>query len=593
MRKTHVFMISALLIVVGLTSHAFFFDSIRASSLQQITIPDQAELEHYIWEVPEAVNVDPYQTLDLVQELNAEIEAFMDEGRHAPWMMGNGRGGSIIYFLEPPQTLYSLALAYPYLSQGLQTRVRTFAAQEQATYHLLWNRYTWDDGLSYSNGVVTADTARRRETGVPGPYNFCGVINNCEEVWWSYAFQKLRRSFDRLYDIWFYAYRTDDWSFVESRWNNIVDSRSIIADVHNDEDLLGMPLDANESGSDDSANRRVAALIAYTRMAYHMGDTDEVAWGVDAATRAMQARLRYTDSNRPTPWDGTTDDPDVGTWEHNNASFRSANGGVFIVRRGTHFTNIPEYTELTPEIGQLLHDYAATEFAQYDQFIDIAKPAAYMQMGGNSFGGSNGGEVPNVFPHNVQGIFLAKALVMNLPGDTLSKYADVAWVKQDLFYWERLARTIDAYGTTCLEDPRTPAIECPMSMPPTLSATKTASTEASQTGDTFTYTITLIGSGVPVTVTDAIPLGTEYNPGSVDGGWFNAGLNQVEYTDGTLDIGQVHSVTFGVTTVETRTIAIINTATVTMGSYEPLYPSVTVIANSRSVFLPVVLKGYH
>lgn len=556
-----------------------------ARHVHQITIPSQSELEHYIWEVPESVNVNPYQTLELIQELSAEIETFLSEGRRAPWMMSNGRGGSIIYFLEPPQTLYSLALAYPYLSPELQTQVRAFAGQEQADYHLLWNRYAWDDGLSYSDGIVTADAARRRETGVPGPYNFCGVTGSCEEVWQSHAFQRLRGSFGRLYDIWFYAYRTGDWSFVESHWNNIVDSRSIIADVHNDEDLLGMPPDANESGGGDSANRRLAALIAYTRMADYMGDTGEVAWGVDAATRAMQARLRYADNNRPTPWDGTASTPDQTTWESNSFS----NGGIFIVRRGGHFTNIPEYVEMRPDVGRLLADYATVEFDQYDKFVNTAKPVAYLQIGSNSFGGSYGGEVPNVFPHNVQGIFLAKALVMRLPGDELVEYTDVAWVKQDYFYWERLARTIDAYGTTCLEDLRTPAIECPTGIP---SATKTASTPVPQTGDIFTYTVTLVGSGVPVTVTDTIPAGTEYYPGSVSGGWFNADLNQVEFT-GTLDAGQVHSVLFGVTLVETRTIIVTNTATVVMGSYEPWYPSVIVIANGQSVFLPVVLKGYY
>jgi uncharacterized repeat protein (TIGR01451 family) len=578
---------TATLIIIGLTGFMASPGDVRSSPLQHITVPDQAELEHYIWEVPESINVNPHQTLDLVQELRTEIETFLDEGRRAPWMMSNGRGGSIVYFLEPAQTLYSLALAYPYLPPELRAQVRAFATQEQATYDLLWGRYAWDDGLSYSNGVVTADPARRREAGVPGPYNFCGVTNNCEGVWRSYAFQKLRRTFDRLYDIWFYAYRTGDWSFVEKRWNNIVDSRRVIADVHDDEDLLGMPPDANGSGSDDSANRRVSALIAYTRMAHHMGDTAEVAWGTDAATRAMQARLSYTDSNRPTPWDGTTDDPDVGTWEHNNASFRSANGGMFIVRRGTHFTNIPEYTELSPEIGRLLHDYAAAEFAQYDQFIDIAKPAAYIQIGGNSFGGSYGGEVPNVFPHNVQGTFLAKALVVHLPADMLRQYTDIAWVKQDLFYWERLARTIDAYGTTCLENLRTPAIECPTGVP----ATKTTSNQAPQTGDTFTYTVTLIGSGVPVTVIDAIPAGTEYYPGSVSGGWFNADLNQVEFT-GTPEAGQVHSVLFGVTLVETRTVIITNTAMVIIGSNEPLYPSRIIVANGQNMFLPIISKGY-
>jgi hypothetical protein len=101
----------------------------------------------------------------------------------------------------------------------------------------------------------------------------------------------------------------------------------------------------------------------------------------------------------------------------------------------------------------------------------------------------------------------------------------------------------------------------------------------------------VIGSGVPITVTDAIPSGTVYDSGSVSGGEFNAALNQVEFT-GTLDAGQTHSVAFGVTLVETQTMVITNTATVVIGSNEPLYPSVMIIANGWSVPLPVVFKGH-
>jgi uncharacterized repeat protein (TIGR01451 family) len=122
------------------------------------------------------------------------------------------------------------------------------------------------------------------------------------------------------------------------------------------------------------------------------------------------------------------------------------------------------------------------------------------------------------------------------------------------------------------------------------SAAKTANTTAPQTGDSLTYSISLIGSGLPVTVTDPIPPGTEYSPGSISGGLFNAALNRVEYTGETLEMGQAHSVVFGVQLLETRTVPIINTATVVFGTNDPLYPSAIIIANGQSTFLPLVLK---
>jgi hypothetical protein len=374
---------------------------------------------------------------------------------------------------------------------------------------------------------------------------------------------------------------------VESEWDTVKGTRGIITDVNDDAILLGLAsMDADQTATWDSANRRLSALIAYARMADHMNDTAEVAWAVDAATRAMQARLRYINNNRPSPWDGYVDSPDQSTWEDDTLG--ASRGGLFIVRRSAHNTNIPEYREMSAEVGRLLADYAAAEFAQYNVFIDVSKPVAYTQIGPQSFGGSYAGEVLYVFPHNVQGIFLAKALVTRLPGDQLRKYVDVPWVEQDYYHWERLARAVDAYGTLCLEDLRTLAIECPLGVP---SATKSVNSRVPRTGEVVTYTITLVGRDLPITVTDQIPPGLEYRPGSVSNGSYNPTLGQVEHSS-TLTAGHVLEVTFGVTVTEEQTKTIVNTATVQIGADETLYPSALIFVNGRSLFLPVLLKSY-
>ncbi len=554
-----------------------------ASPASQISIPPQSELERYIWEVPTVSNVPSLHTTGLRDELEAEISAFLSEGRRAPWFFVNGKGSAVFYFLEPTQTMYYLALAYPYLSPALQTQVESFVGSELASYDLLgaYSRYDWAEGLTYINGAVQADPARRRETSPPGPFWYCTIAGGCEGKGGGSSYITPRKPFDRLYDIWFYAYRTGDWNYVESEWDTIKGTRGIITDVNDDAILLGLAsMDADQTATWDSANRRLSALIAYARMADHMNDTAEVAWAVDAATRAMQARLRYINNNRPTPWDGTSDSPCSSTWEANCTSV----GGLFIVRRGGHSTNIPEYKEMTADVGRLLAEYASSEFSQYDTYVDVIKPAAYLQSGANNMGG----EVPYVFPHNVQGVFLAKALVTRLPGDQLRKYVDVPWIEQDYYYWERLARAVDAYGTLCLEDVRTLAIECPLGV---ASATKSVNSRVPGTGEVVTYTITLVGSDLPITVTDQIPPGLEYRPGSVSNGSYNPTLGQVEHSS-TLTAGHVLKVTFGVTVTEEQTKTIVNTATVQIGADETLYPSASIFVNGRSLFLPVLLKSY-
>jgi hypothetical protein len=153
-----------------------------ASPASQISIPPQSELERYIWEVPTASNVPSLHTTDLRDELQAEISAFLAEGRRAPWFFVNGKGDAVVYFLEPTQTMYYLALAYPYLSPALQTQVESFVGSELASYDLLsaYSRYDWAEGLTYINGTVQADAARRRETSPPGPFWYCTIAGGCE-----------------------------------------------------------------------------------------------------------------------------------------------------------------------------------------------------------------------------------------------------------------------------------------------------------------------------------------------------------------------------------------------------------------------------
>jgi len=101
------------------------------------------------------------------------------------------------------------------------------------------------------------------------------------------------------------------------------------------------------AAGNDSANLRLSSLIAYTRMAQHMNDATELAWATNAATRAMQARLRYVNNFRPVDGNGT--DPQTSTW----MTGQDQTPSVFVQRFGAMNTNIPPKGSITnhPIIG--------------------------------------------------------------------------------------------------------------------------------------------------------------------------------------------------------------------------------------------------
>ncbi|MCL5784890.1 MAG: PQQ-binding-like beta-propeller repeat protein, partial [Patescibacteria group bacterium] len=443
------------------------------TTVSNINIPSQTDLEKYIWEVPTLTNIDSNKSADLKTSLESAVNDFLNTGRLAPWIFIPGKKNILGYYLEPAQTQGILGMVLPYLSADLQTKVKTFVSAEESKFNVFSDRYPWDDGLSYTNGQVTEDNTKQRQPFAPGPFDFCSIhgpfttLGDCENAMTqNLGYIPVRAAFDRLYDLWLYAYNTGDWSLLEKNWNTIKNTAAytgykwrVIQDISDkgiDDGLLGIRTAAPTSGTDstnmnlsDSANRRLSALIAYARIAKHMNDQTEVDWATNSATLAMQVRLKYVNNFRPSDGDGTLNP--TTTWQSAFSTWSNfyQNGGSFI-QRLSHGTNIPQLTELTPEVGRLLKDYAPADVARYNDYLDTARPLLYLQRSPNLLGG----EIMYVFPQNTQGVFLEKSLLANLSGDALRKYLDIPWVNQDYFYWERLARTIDAYGITSWVDVR-------------------------------------------------------------------------------------------------------------------------------------------
>jgi uncharacterized repeat protein (TIGR01451 family) len=127
---------------------------------------------------------------------------------------------------------------------------------------------------------------------------------------------------------------------------------------------------------------------------------------------------------------------------------------------------------------------------------------------------------------------------------------------------------------------------------PSASLRKQASRSTADFGNTLVYTLTLVGAGVPITLTDAIPAGAAYVAGSAarDPGFGSLVSNSTGVTwTGTLTAAEVLRVTFAVTVTATGPQAIVNRARLSDGQ-GTIERTATTIANGLEVYLPLVRK---
>lgn len=136
----------------------------------------------------------------------------------------------------------------------------------------------------------------------------------------------------------------------------------------------------------------------------------------------------------------------------------------------------------------------------------------------------------------------------------------------------------------------------PRALVPDLSATtKEASPATPQVGDVVTYTVTIRNTGAPlaeaVALTDIIPTGLEYLPGSLSassGTVDDSGAPLLTWT-GILN-GDLVTITYSVTVTATGAQAITNTATIDAASAGVFARSATIIVNGWSLYLPLTTR---
>jgi hypothetical protein len=167
--------------------------------------------------------------------------------KSGPARIGYNDHGSL-YWHDPGELMYTLAMAYPYLDSTLQAEVRTYIAAAQERFPPL-------NDLPYGGPWLAQGTARE-----PYAVPFRSKLNNWPPV---------ATPLSSLYGLWLWSKHTNDLGYARSHW---ADATALF----------------NARRNNVRYYADIAGLIGYARLAKALGDTAAYNQGLAAAVQAME-----------------------------------------------------------------------------------------------------------------------------------------------------------------------------------------------------------------------------------------------------------------------------------------------------------------
>ncbi|MHC4751679.1 MAG: outer membrane protein assembly factor BamB family protein [Planctomycetota bacterium] len=353
----------------------------RANNLVSRITDD--ELDRFIWETRTIEMAETGALIGFTQKLSRSVkELISKQWRPLIFPPGKHPREAYRFFVEPTDTLLSLAQAYNYIDSNLQQEVKQYVAR-----------------LSSPGGALDGPTGRRRYEPT------AGEVRSLYDVPTEQLFRVnddiTRQTIARLYPLWLWAHVTGDWSGMDRYWQSL---RELITEEPN-------------KMQEDCRNGYLAGLIAYCRMALWMRDDVAVEKGLAAARNALRERLIY--------------------------EFAHTRGGL-ITQVPVSRSIFSRWRHLTPEVGRLCENYTAkTHKHLMDVYVDYHRPTWHLAWGVETMWRN---ECPFAFPTLSAEVFAARALILNEPAEKLTRFLDIPWCKADLFYIQKLVFCIEAHG---------------------------------------------------------------------------------------------------------------------------------------------------
>lgn len=342
-----------------------------------------AELDHFIWEVPMVKFTDTNSLSALKVKLSSAVSELIST-EWCPLVFPAGKHPSEAYrfFIEPTETLYTLARAYNYLDGTLQQNVKRYVARMTSSGGPLESP-TGQQSYKPTEGAI------RSSYGVPSE----NLLRIADDI--------TRSDVARLYPLWLWAEVTGDRSKIERDWKQLKELAS----------------QSPNKFEEDCHNGHLAGLIAYCRIARHLHDEAALEKGLVATREAMRRRLAY--------------------------EFAHTRGGL-ITQVPVSRSIFARWRHLTPEVGHLLAIYAASTHKHLmDVYVDYHRPTWYLAWNIEPMWRN---ECPFAFPTMAAEIFAARALILRQPPENLTHFLDLPSCKADLFYIQKLVLCIEAYG---------------------------------------------------------------------------------------------------------------------------------------------------
>ena len=190
------------------------------------------------------------------------LDAAVDELISKPWRpllfpAAKAPAESYRLFIEPTETLYTLALAYPHLSPPLQLKVKAYVASLTAAGGAL------DGPVGQKAYPVTGDV-RSAYDEVPAK-----LLKMGNDV--------VRSDTGRMYPFYLWATITRDWARIKRDWpamKNVIHSEA-------------------EKNEADLGNGRISGLLAACRIARELKDEAAAQSFLEKTRSALRERLRY------------------------------------------------------------------------------------------------------------------------------------------------------------------------------------------------------------------------------------------------------------------------------------------------------------
>jgi hypothetical protein len=258
----------------------------------------------------------PLSTFDL--QLRAKLAAAVEELISQDWrplLFPAAKHPAEAYrlFLDPTETLYTFALAYPHLPPELQAKVRARVATMRAPggpLHPPMGKETYD---------LTAGAVRSFYDEPPPR-----LVRVAKDV--------VRYKTARLYPLWLWAHVTGDFAKVKADW-------PALRDAFDGERSRPLP---------DLGNDRLSSYIAFVRLAKRFGDEEGAQLMLRAARLNLRERIAYEVA-------------------HDEGGLITTHGTRSLLGRWHH---------VDPDLGRFLATFARKQTTRLmDVYVDHHRPA--------------------------------------------------------------------------------------------------------------------------------------------------------------------------------------------------------------------------